>query len=340
MNHPLTFLPASYVRVVRASSSPLARATRDLAAQDWLLASYLAVMLGAAVLGAGPRREHAVACASADFVLFVLAVLVVRARLFGPLASAVLYRGALVGGLLASFLQLHWILPAATTRVLDADLHALDLAVLGFEPASAFDAFVTPARTEWFSFFYFGYFPFLLAWIGPAMLFARDRRLLAELSFGILWVFCAGQALYLLVPGHGPYVHLAGSFHHALEGETFWPLVKRSVDAVELSARTDIFPSLHTAAPTFLATFAVRHRDRAPFRWLALPCVGFTSQVVLATMYLRWHYAVDVLFGLVHGISAGFLAAAVARHEEELRQRLGAPPVWNPLQLAPRGPRR
>ena len=316
------------MRTARESSSPFARAVCDLAAQDWLVGAYLVVMLGASAFGAGPRREHAVLCASADLALYGLGMLVVRARLLGALATAVLYRSALLGAVLASFLQLHWILPAATTHVLDGELHALDLAVLGFEPATAFDALVTRGRTEWFSFFYFGYFPFLLAWIVPAMLLMRDRRLLAELSFGILWVFCVGQALYLLVPGHGPYVHLAASFRHPLEGEVFWPLVQRSVEAVELSARTDIFPSLHTAAPTFLTVFALRHRARAPFRWVALPCLGFASQVVLATMYLRWHYAVDVAVGLFHGISAAFLAARVAGQEEGLRRRLGSPAVW------------
>jgi hypothetical protein len=306
----------------------VAVAIRDLAAQDWLVASYLVVLLGASVLGAGPRRAHAVACVSADFAIFAVTVLLVRARLLPPVIAGILYRGAIVFAILASFLQLQWVLPAATTHLVDADLHALDLALFGVEPSLALDAWVTPARTEWFAAFYFGYFPFLLAWVAPAMALIRDRRLLAELSFGIVWVFCIGQALYLLVPGHGPYVQLASAFTHPLEGPTFWPLVRQSVDAVELSARTDIFPSLHTAAPTFFTTFAFLHRDRRLFRALVLPCAFFASQVVVATMYLRWHWGIDVLAGLAHGVSAALVARTVAREEDALRVRLTCAPVW------------
>jgi hypothetical protein len=308
--------------------SPVARGLADWALQDFVVLAYLVVMLLAVFHGAGVRRAPALAFAAVDVVVFVTLVTAARRLWFGPTIGAVLYRVALLFALLGSFLQLQWILPAAGGEAVDAELYAFDQAVFGFEPAEVLDRFVTPATTEWFAFFYFGYFPLLAAFVLPALFAARARRELAELSFGIVWVFCIAHLTYLAVPGFGPYIHLAGRFTHALDGPTFWPLVKATVDSVDVTSRTDIFPSLHTAAPTFLATYAFRHRRSEPFRTIWIPTVFAVSQIVVATMFLRWHYLVDVGVGLAHGILTVFIASAVAAWEEGFRARRGRQPVW------------
>src|SRR5271163_2194787 len=68
----------------------------------------------------------------------------------------------------------------------------------------------------------------------------------------------------IVVPGWGPYWYFNGSFQHELHGPMFWPLVRQTVDAG--GAQKDIFPSLHTAVPTFIAIFSFRHRRLAPLK--------------------------------------------------------------------------
>jgi hypothetical protein len=309
--------------------SPLARVLADWALQDFVVLIYLVVMLLAVFHGAGPRRPAAVAFVAVDIIVFTTLVVAARRGWLGAKAGAVLYRVALLFALLGSFLQLQWLLPTARASTLDAQLYAFDRAVFGFEPAEALDRFVTPATTEWFALFYFGYFPLLAAYVLPSLFAARARRELAELSFGVVWVFCVAHLTYLVVPGFGPYLFLADRFAHPLEGPTFWPLVKATVDSVDITSRTDIFPSLHTAAPAFLATYAFRHRRAEPFRTAWGPTVFAVSQIVVATMFLRWHYVVDVCVGLGHGVSTAFIASAVAKWEETFRARTGRPPVWS-----------
>jgi len=142
------------------------------AVQDWLVALYLLVLLGSVLAGHGPRRPMALGCLAADGGAFLVAMAIARSKVerFRFVAD-VLYRGALVGALVATFLQLQYILPSASDRLVDASLHRLDLALFGFEPAALLDRFVTPARTEWFSFFYYSYFFLLLAYFVPAALF-------------------------------------------------------------------------------------------------------------------------------------------------------------------------
>jgi membrane-associated phospholipid phosphatase len=61
----------------------------------------------------------------------------------------------------------------------------------------------------------------------------------------------------------------------------------------------DVFPSLHCAVSAFILGFDARHDPRAFRRWM-LPVIGLW----LSTIYLRFHYFVDV--------AAGFALAALA----------------------------
>jgi hypothetical protein len=322
------------------TTAPRARARRVLssfAAQDWLVASYMLVLLVGVLRGAGPRREAALAYVLADCAVFVVCMAVARS---GPraggwrLAGDALYRIGLIGVVVGSFLQLHLILPTVSPRILDGSIYQLDLAVFGFEPAMSWDRFVTPATTEWFSFFYYSYFFILCAYLLPMALFERRLRILSELSIGLLFVVCVGHSLYLAVPGVGPHAYLQGQFQHELSGGFWWPTVKAAVTSVggmDGASRKDIFPSLHTACPTFLTLFTFRNRAHRPYRYVWPVTAFFTSQIILATMFLRWHYLLDVIAGLTLATVAFLVSRALVPAEARARIGQGSGPVWRPL---------
>ncbi len=308
-----------------------ARVLRELALQDWVLLGYLCVLLACTLGGEGPRRPVALAYLTVDLLLLTAALVLVRGGALRGVAGALVYRAGLFAGVFGSFSQLQYVLPTASRANLDAQLYALDRSAFGFEPAEVLDGFVTPATTEWFAFFYFGYFVVLAVHIFPFMFGARDAGRLAELALGLVLLFCVGQLLYLVVPGYGPYHHLAGRFTHELDGPFWWRLVRATVDAGEVTARTDIFPSLHTAAPTYLAAFSFRHRHVAPFKWTWAPLAFFASQIVISTMFLRWHYLVDVIAGLVLAFGVAYGAGRAVRWESRRRADAGRAPVWTLL---------
>lgn len=67
--------------------------------------------------------------------------------------------------------------------------------------------------------------------------------------------------------------------------------------------RPDAFPSLHCAVPAFILAFDFIHKRRR--FWICLgPCV----LLWFSTVYLRYHYLVDVLCGFL--LAAGALALA------------------------------
>jgi hypothetical protein len=302
----------------------------SFASQDWLFVGYFGALLVALALGQGPNRSTCLVrvCGDFGFYLFILALVRLQVIRWGSMASALLYRGTIMSALLASFFQLREILPAVSPGAEDARIYAFDLNVFGFEPSVWLDRFVTPTTTEWFAFFYFLYFLILTVHVLP-MLLSRDDVLLARFALGVLLVFMTAHLLYMVVPGWGPYRYLKGTFDHELQGPVFWPLVRETVDAG--GAQKDIFPSLHTAVPTFLAIFSFRHRSRVPFKY-TWPVVAFlATQIIIATVFLRWHYLVDVVAGLALATAASLLSHRLADWERGRRERLGVQPAWMPL---------
>lgn len=313
---------------LRLAEGFLARLAKNASFLDGLIGVYFTLMLGAVAFGSGPAHEVCTRKVAIDFALFAIGIALTRGGLlrYGSFANEMAYRMTVFCSVFLSYFQLREILPAVSSRAIDADILAFDLRVFGVEPSLAWDRFVTPHTTEWFAFFYFGYFFILSAHVLPMLFNAHNRHRLAHFTLGIVMVFCTGHLVYMLVPGWGPYRHLADHFEHPLQGGLFWSLVKATVDAG--GAQKDIFPSLHTAAPTFFAIYSFIHRKALPFRF-TWPIVGFAAtQIIVATMFLRWHYLVDIFAGLTIATTAALLSHKIVTWEEKRRAARGAEPVF------------
>jgi hypothetical protein len=314
-----------------ATNGAAASWVRNFASQDWLTVGYLVVLLAALVVGKGPNRTACLVRVSADLGVFLFTIALVRGQVlrWASTASSLLYRTAIIGCLLSSFFQLREILPGVSPWTDDARIYAFDMHVFGFEPSVVLDRFVEPATTEWFAFFYFLYFLILSVHMLPMVYWQRDTRLLGRFATGLLLIFCTGHVVYMLVPGFGPYWYLAGTFRHELQGGTFWRLVREAVEAG--GAQKDIFPSLHTAVPTYFAIFSFRHRKVVPFKYW-WPVIAFlATQIIIATMFLRWHYLIDVVAGVALATLSALFGQHIADWERAKRERLGLQPVWPPL---------
>jgi hypothetical protein len=327
---PTVAAESSAKSVVPSSVTTFAEVLRQFAVQDWYMLGYLVIILLAVLNGSGPERATCIRYATLDVVGIFVALLLVRGRILRGFVGALLYRLTIFGAVLGSFFQLKTILPEVSSRLLDAHLFSFDMTVFHYEPALAWDRFVTPATTEWFAFFYYGYFFLIGIHALPfAFLAKKNKVALAEFGLGIVTIFCTAHIIYMLVPGYGPYSYLADQFQHKLEGGLWWRLVNETVQAA--GSQKDIFPSLHTCAPTFLALFSFRNRKSLPFKYTWPFVALFASQMVLATMFLRWHYLVDICAGLTLAVTATFVGARVVRWERERRERLGRDPVWTDL---------
>jgi hypothetical protein len=315
-----------------AGRSRFAAFLLDFSPVDWIIVFFFSVLTVAVLLGSGPHREESLGLVALDWTVLAAGLSLSRGGILprGGFASALVYRLTVFGTIVSSYFELRVILPAVSTRAVDASLFAFDMRAFHVEPSLAWDRFVTPQTTEWFAFFYFGYFFLLAIHTIPFALFVKSTDLVARFALGITIVFCVGHTTYMLVPGYGPYAYLTNEFHHELTGGFFWGLVKEAVAAG--GAQKDIFPSLHTAVPTFFALFSFRYRKQLPVFRFTWPLVAFcASQIICATMFLRWHYLVDILAGLSLATAADALSARLVPWDERRRSARGLAPAWDPL---------
>ena len=105
------------------------------------------------------------------------------------------------------------------------------------------------------------------------------------------------------VPACGPVVQMAGDFTVPINGGPFHQVIVRSVQQV--GGPHGAFPSLHLGASLFATLFDLRHRN--PLR--ALIYFPLVAMIALATLVLRYHYAVD----LVAALALAHVATHVAR---------------------------
>jgi len=313
-----------------ATASLPVRIFRNLALQDWIVAIYLAILAIAIAVGSGGNRESCYQMVAFDAAILVTNIVLVRGEILKGAFGSLLYRLWAFFPVFLSYFQLRWILPTVTTRSLDAQIYAFDMRVFGYEPSVAWDRFVTPATTEWFAFFYFGYFFILMVHVLPFVFGAGNQKLLRHFALGIFMQFCITHLLYMVVPGWGPYHEL--KFDHALTGGTFWELVVSTVH--KGGALKDIFPSLHTGAPTFFAVFAFLHRKEKPFKYVWMPLWFCVSQIICATMFLRWHYLVDIVAGFTLATVNAFASRALVEWEARRREETGAMPVFGEAPVA------
>lgn len=315
-------------RTALSPEPPVARVTstsflRELAPQDWLVFTYL-LGLEFAVLS-GQRDAHFTANVLRVNLLlafFLVGIALTRTHaLRGGWGKAVLYRLAIYAPVQLSYFFFRQILPSVNPGTLDRELYTLDLSLFGVEPAIVFDKLVTPTTTEWFSFFYFGYFVVLAVHVMPILFFSRNQRLLGEFTLGMLLVFCIGHTVYMIVPGFGPYYAMKSSFESEFPRGVWLDLVMNTVSSG--GALKDIFPSLHTAAPLFIGLFSFRWRAHTPYRYTWPVVLFICLNIIIATMFLRWHYLIDVVAGV---LLAGFVASivpAIIDFELERRARSG-----------------
>ncbi|MGZ3452157.1 MAG: phosphatase PAP2 family protein [Polyangiales bacterium] len=310
------------------NGSALATETSRL---DRLLFAYYAALIACCIGGSGELRTAATSAVACLFLLHATTVLAVRSGFLGRgAAAAIVYRIGVYGCFQSSYFALRWVLPTARSICVDEKLLKLDLALFHVEPALYLDRFVNPHTTEWFAFFYFSYFFLLASFVLPMLFWCRDLDLLSEFATSVIMLLAVAHLLYIIVPGFGPWWYMADQFQHRLPSGRFLDLVMSAVHTG--GAQKDIFPSVHTAAPTLLTLFAFRNRARMPFKIVWPVMAFFTCNIIVATLFLRWHYVIDVFAGLALAFTVWHVGYGVAKTEIAKRKADGLPHPWLPLR--------
>ena len=120
---------------------------------------------------------------------------------------------------------------------------------------------------------------------------------------------------YTFVPARGPYYYLASVFSGPVPGDTVVPFVHEFIKNGPLR---DVFPSMHTCLPLAIFLFSARY-----YRKVAFVTGIWIPHIIMATMYLRYHYLIDVLAGITLAVGLFVVARPALMGYQSLRKKYG-----------------
>lgn len=155
-----------------------------------------------------------------------------------------------------------------------------------------------------------GYFLFYLLVLLPAIGFSLRRRTAEARRFflGLSGMYLVGFIGYLLVPAGGPYMAFPEVFPYPVHGGAMTALLAGIVKAGITGM--DVFPSLHSGIGVYVLGFFAL----GGYRRLALIIAPVVAALVVATLYLRYHYGIDVLCGIA---LAAIVLTLIQRHRKD-----------------------
>ena len=179
-------------------------------------------------------------------------------------------------------------------RRTDADwlLAHMDYAIWHAHPTVWLERIESPPLTEFLQVVYSLFIPAVL-WVAWRFWARREYAAFRFYAFMIATGFLVSYIGYLLVPARGPRFLLQGMQHAPLKGLWLFGFLQSSLDHLE-SAAYDCFPSGHTEL-AILAWWGSRQLSK-PWSKLYL---GYAVCIIFSTVYLRYHYTVDIAAGML-----------------------------------------
>jgi membrane-associated phospholipid phosphatase len=174
----------------------------------------------------------------------------------------------------------------------DAVLSKIDATLLGNQASILLEPWVNPWLTDFLCLIYFSYV-FTLPGVALYFYVAKEGKIFRRVMMGYLTLMLLGIVSYILVPAIGPESFFAGQYTRELNGHA----LIRGVDYVMRVGRVgyDCFPSLHIGIPLLLSFYLRDYRKK-----LFIPALVYVALMCCATVYLRYHYVVDVLAAFIY----------------------------------------
>lgn len=203
--------------------------------------------------------------------------------------------------LLAScYKEMAILIPAVRGATADQSLADLDFSIWHANPTVWLERFQAPALTDFLQLAYTLYVPavVLVPWLlWRKRRFADFRYCAFMISLGLLTSYIG----YILVPARGPRFLLDHLQHSPMQGGWVVDVMRTTLDRLE-SVHYDCFPSGHGEL-TIIAWWSSRQISKR----LSRVYLAYTLSIIFATVYLRYHYTVDLVAGAL--LAAVLIAA-------------------------------
>ncbi|HXX36156.1 MAG TPA: phosphatase PAP2 family protein [Thermodesulfobacteriota bacterium] len=189
---------------------------------------------------------------------------------------------------------------------IDAQLIRIDFFLFGVQPTFWMQRWIVPWLTDILSLAYISYYFIPVVFI--VVLYLRNR--VADLDrsvFVLVFGYYVSFIGYILFPAVGPRYALAHLYSVPLEGSFVSDFVRNTLNTLEHNQR-DCMPSGHTQM--VLMVLYLAHRYERFLFYLLFPIV---CALIFSTIYLRYHYVIDLLVGGAFAIGCTILGSRLYR---------------------------
>jgi len=178
---------------------------------------------------------------------------------------------------------------------IDPSLIRIDFFLFGVHPTIWMQQWIVPWFTDIMSFAYVSYY--FLPVILIVTLYLKNRRPGLYKSIFVLTLgYYVSFVGYILFPAVGPRYAMPHLYSVPLEGSFLTDLVRDVLNAIEHNKR-DCMPSGHTQIALMVLFLAYRYERFLYYIFLPLVC-----GLILSTIYLRYHYVIDLFVGAAFAI--------------------------------------
>ena len=178
---------------------------------------------------------------------------------------------------------------------IDQRLIQIDFSIFGVHPTLWMQQWIVPWLTDLMSLAYISYY--FLPVILIVVLYLKGRmeefnRSIFILAFGYYISFIG----YILFPAIGPRYTMTHLYSVPLEGSFITDFVRDVLNALEHNKR-DCMPSGHTQIALMVLCLAHRYEKFLFYIFFPIIC-----GLILSTVYLRYHYVIDLFVGAMFAV--------------------------------------
>ncbi len=194
-----------------------------------------------------------------------------------------------------------------------------DLAIFGCSPNEVLRKIATPWLTEFLQFCYMNYF-LIFVMIAVELHIWHNDKLFSEFVDYVFFSFILMYVLYYIMPAIGPrfYLYDFAKLNAELPGVYFTNafrdfintgggIPKGGVPNPQDYIYRDCMPSGHTWITVTSIYFVIKYRMK--LAWYIVP-IG--SGLIVSTVYMGYHYLIDVVTGAVFAIACIFIEPKIA----------------------------
>jgi len=173
---------------------------------------------------------------------------------------------------------------------IDQRLIQIDFSIFGVHPTLWMQQWIVPWFTDLMSLAYISYY--FIPVVLMVVLYLKNQRLeFDEAIFILAFGYYVSFIGYILFPAIGPRYTMAHLYSLPLEGSFITDSVRDLLNALEHNKR-DCMPSGHTQIVLIVLYLAHRYEKFLFYIFFPIIC-----GLILSTVYLRYHYVIDLFVG-------------------------------------------